>query len=321
METIETIFTGVTEYDSKSILNKLDRPISQSILDQIEAGVTLEQLDAISKTGVPILKYKTQITIHGLFPELNNCYISGYKNLFQNKNKSIGVKYNAIDEEKRQRIAKRLKTLGFYYRRNSQGTEFNIMERVTPDNFEETKRRLLELRSKIDSTLYCGHCSLWVGKSFGVVYLMFDLYINAIYESNIEPFLNKMGATVELLQAREAEEAKRDEELRLKYEEERKASEAAKAASRNSKADQISILEKYPRVEKTTEPGMYILKSFDYDNNLIFKVVYIYMLKGKQKPRFNRTEYITIHEALNHECKEGWNDSIYNGRVTGHRIK
>jgi hypothetical protein len=321
METVETIFTETTEYDSKSILNKFDKKISQTILDQIEAGLTLEQLDNIAKSGIPILKYKTQITIHGLFPELGNSYISGYKNLFQNKNKSIGVKYNAIDEEKRQRIAKRLKTLGFYYRRNSQGTEFNIMERVTPDNFEETKKRLLILKSKIDTSLYCGHCSLWVGKSFGCVYLMFDLYINAIYEANIEPFLNKMGATIELLQAAEVEEAQREAEYKRKYEEERKEAEAKKELSRASKADQVAILEAYKREEKTNEPGMYILRSFDYDNNLIFKVVYIYLPKGKQKPRWNKAEYITVQEALNHECKEGWNDSIYNGRVTGYKIK
>lgn len=139
MERLETLFTTESNFDHKSILNKLDKPIDRTILDKIEAGITLENIEELTKQGIPVLKYKTQITIHGLFPELEKNYIFGYKNLFQNKNKSIGVKYNAIDEEKRQRIAKRLNCIGFYYRGNSQGTEFEIMERITPENFEAVK--------------------------------------------------------------------------------------------------------------------------------------------------------------------------------------
>jgi hypothetical protein len=108
MENIEQIFIKESNFDSKSILNKLDKNIDKSILEQIESGVTLEFLNQLSNKGIPVLKYKTQITIHGLFPELTNNYFLGYKNIFQNKNKSIGVKYNAIDENKRGLIAERL---------------------------------------------------------------------------------------------------------------------------------------------------------------------------------------------------------------------
>ena len=66
---------------------------------------------------------------------------------------------------------------------------------------------------------------------------------------------------------------------------------------------------------------MYILRTFDYNNELIFKVVYIYMLKGKQKPRFNRTEYLAMNEALNHKCIEHYSDSIYSSKLTGYKIK
>jgi hypothetical protein len=321
METIEILFKSETNFDHKSILNKLNKHIDKNILDQIESGITLEQLDNFNNSGIPILKYKTQITIHGLFPELSVNSIFGYKNLFQNKNKSIGIKYNAIDEVKRQYIAKRLKTIGFYYRRNSQGTEFNIMGIINKDNSDELKNRFIALSKNIDQSLYFGHYSMYIGQSFGVKYLCFDLYINAIYEKNIELFLNKLGATTELLQIAENKKQAEQLEYELKCQADRKQAEIKRNESNETKKDQIELLFTYPKVEKTNEPGMYLLRSFDYDNNLIFKVVYIYLLKGKQKPRFNRTEYVNIYDALKHECKENFYDSIYASKLTGYKIK
>jgi len=320
METTEVLFSTETSFDNKSILNKLNRPIDKSILDNIESGITLEDLNKITLSGVPVLKYKTQITIHGLFPELSNNYIFGYKNIFQNKNKSIGVKYNAIDEEKRQRIAKRLKNIGFHYCRNSQGTKFDIMEPINKDNFEEVKKRFLDLKNKIDISLFYGYCSIWVGEAWGCKYLCFDLYINAIYEKNIEPFLNKVGATVELYEAEQRKKEVEQAEYESKYKAERESNEAAKRASMASKSEQIQILEQYPRVEKTNEPGKYVLRSYNYDNELIFKVIHIYTVKGKQKPRWNYKEFITVQEALNYQPPENWSDKIYTGRLSGYKI-
>lgn len=320
METIETIFVSQSNYDSKSILNRFDKNIDRAILDKIESGVTLETLNQLTKQGVPVLKYKTQITIHGKFPELSNNYVFGYKNLFQNKNLSIGVKYNAIDEEKRQRIAKRLKTLGFHYCRNSQGTKFDIMEIINKDNFENVKQRFLLLKSKIDLNLFYGSCHIWIGEAWGCKYLCFDLYINAIYEANIEPFLNKIGATIELYNIEQAKKEAEEAEYKRKYEEERKDAEAKREASKASKEDQLRILEQYPRIEKTNEPGKYILRQYDYDNNLIFKVVYIYNIKGKLKPRWNKKEFMTIQEALSYKPQQNYSDSIYSSKLTGYRI-
>ena len=321
MKKVEQLFTKESNFDNKSILNKLNKNIDKTILDKIESGVTLEDINNISLAGLPVLKYKTQITIHGKFPELQNNYIFGYKNVFQNKNLSIGVKYNAIDENKRQRIAKRLNNIGFHYTRNSQDTKFSIVETVNKENFEQVKNRFADIKSKIDTSLFYGQYYIWVGEAWGMKYLCFDLYINAIYETNIEPFLNKIGATIELYNTEELKKQKEDEELRLKYEEDKKQAEIQRARSQETKKDDLLKLSEYPRVEKTSEPGFYILKQFNYENELIFKAIYIYLLKGKKKPRFNRREFDNLTDALNYECSENWSDSIYNGRVTGHKIR
>ena len=320
MDTIETILKSKDNFDHKSILNKLNKKVNQSILDKIESGITIEELDNISKSGLPVLKYKTQITIHGLFPELGNNYIFGYKNIFQNKNKSIGIKYNAIDEGKRQRIAKRLNLLGFHYSRNSQNTIFSMQTVINKDNFETVKAEYLQLSKKINNKLYLGNFNIWIGSAWGCKYLCFDLYINGIYEKNVETFLNDMGATTELYEAtkkkQEIEEFKHAEA----WKKEKQETEARKQASRETKKDQLLILEQYPHIEKTNTPGKYILRSFDYDDNLIFKVFYIYLIKGKKKPRYNKTEFITVQEAINYKTEESFSDNIYNGKLTGYKI-
>jgi hypothetical protein len=320
MERIETLFSDQSNFDNKSILNKLDKCIDQSILDRIERGITLEDIEMLTQAGIPILKYRTQITIHGLFPELSNNYIFGYKNIFQNKNKSIGVKYNAIDEDKRKRIAERLKILGFVYHRNSQGTNFEIINSVNQDNFNTIKNHLFDLKNKIDNTLFYGYCDIWRGQAFGINYLCLSLNINAIYEANVEPFLNKIGATMELynnyIEQKEAEQKECYEQLKKDREE----AEEKKKQSLANKTEELNILQQFPRIEKINEPGVYILRHYNYDNELIFRLVYIYMIKGKKKPRWNKKDFLTVNEALNYKPEIHWSDGIYSSKLTGYKI-
>ena len=321
METVETLFKSKTNIDNKAILNKLNRKIDQSILDRIEAGVTIEDLDKMNKTGIPILKYNTQITIHGLFNELENNYIFGYKNIFQNKNKSIGVKYNAIDENKRQRIAERLKCIGFSYTRNSQETGFHIVRRIDQDNFEQVKSELFNIKNKVDNSLFFGSVSIWVGQAWGLKYLCLDLFVNAIYEKNIETFLNKLGATIELFNEQKKQKELEQKEYEQKLIKERAEREQLRAQALKDNESDLELLSKFNRVTKTNEPGLYLLRTFNYEDRLIYKVIYVYLPTGKKKPRHNKTEYENINEALKHEPKEGWSDNIYNGKITGYKIR
>jgi hypothetical protein len=56
--------------------------------------------------GVPVLKYKTQITLHGVFDteKINGYNATGYKSMIVNDNKTLGVRYVAIDAEKKEWI-------------------------------------------------------------------------------------------------------------------------------------------------------------------------------------------------------------------------
>lgn len=81
--------------------------------DEIEAGVTIERLEALK---VPVFRYATQITIHGDVEDFNEASRpAGYASIFRNKNGTVGVRYVAIDAAKKEilneacRLAARLK--------------------------------------------------------------------------------------------------------------------------------------------------------------------------------------------------------------------
>lgn len=65
-------------------------------IENLLDGITVENLDTIN---VPVLRYGTQITIHGVFPDKSKDYLS--KGLIFNGNKSLGVRYSSIDLNKK----------------------------------------------------------------------------------------------------------------------------------------------------------------------------------------------------------------------------
>jgi hypothetical protein len=80
--------------------------VSESVANitaaEIEQGVSLERLETI---GVPVLRYSTQVTIHGILPDFEEgARQAGYKSVVKNGNGSVGIKYGAIDAEKKRRL-------------------------------------------------------------------------------------------------------------------------------------------------------------------------------------------------------------------------
>ena len=107
---IEELFTAESVYDSKNITNKSDKPVPTSLIDSVEKGVTIEALeDAVKHLKLPVFKYRTQITIHGIFPELSTNIVNGYAHIIRNQNKSVGVRYGAIDAAKKLQIARSIR--------------------------------------------------------------------------------------------------------------------------------------------------------------------------------------------------------------------
>jgi hypothetical protein len=184
-------------FDTKKKTNRSSKKIEISQLSTIEKGITSEQLDAFK---VPVFKYGGQITIHGQFPELSHAlHIGGYKNIFQNKNLSLGVKYDAIDYEKKKRIYKAFNHIyGFHIEHNSK--EFCVYKMIKVTDREDALNRQAEnqpLMNKIDipfgnKRMYFAQIPL-----FGT-FLVLTVHINAIYEKDIPGFfLKTFGRTEE----------------------------------------------------------------------------------------------------------------------------
>lgn len=310
--------------DTRKKLNRANKTVPEHILKSIETGVTIETIEQISKElQLPVYKYQTQITIHGLFPELQNNWTFGYKNLFQNKNKSIGVKWNAIDENKRQQIKKYLKFAGFYYYRNSTTHQFQITKRVTEETFKTIYEDLKVILSKIDKSLFYGSAGIYamVGM-FGEKYLRLAIVIDAIYENNIAILLNKMGYTETWLNEQKEIAQKEEDKRNKEYEEKRKKEEELKKQAFDLVASDIKFLnENYTKVT-TNESGLYIRPEYlSYENKVIFQVYKIYK-EGRQKfPRITSRQFDNIKDALNCEdINSSFSDSIFKGKKTVYQI-
>jgi len=200
MKSIETFFES-TNFDHKNILNRSDIVLKESDIEILEnEGATFELLESLK---VPVYKYRTQITIHGLFPELKNNYICGYKNLFQNKNLSIGVKYTAIDRLKKERIFKTITAFlnvdGVFDGKwliSNNSTEYSLYKCSKYFTTKEEYKTLLPQYQKeakeINEKLFFGNVQVYLSQGMQGYFMVLDLNIGAIKNENINPLIENI---------------------------------------------------------------------------------------------------------------------------------
>lgn len=312
MKKLETLFEKNSEFDTPKKINRFEKKVPELVIRQIETGVTIEDLENLQRSyKLPIFKYKTQITIHGLFPELENNYLYGYKNLFQNKNKSVGIKWTAIDEQKRDKeIKPALNWLGFRYFNNSTSNNFQLSRRFDSSNFQKVLDEVKPVFDKIDTGLFFGNKYLSVYELWGQKYLAIDLIINAIYSENIQPFLHGIGATPEYIQAKQLEVENQKKERALAWELERQENERKKSETLEKFKSEIDFInENYKPVSGPAIPGRYIKPVYrSYDNTVVFEASFIYLPDRAKIPRINTKVFETLNEAINSEIKESYSD-------------
>ncbi len=316
MQKVESIFEKDSGFDHKNITLKCDKVVPDSFLKAIEAGVTSEELEVFARAGLKIFKYKTQITVHGVFGELHKNRVAGYVNLFQNKNLSIGIRYGAIDECKRKRLAEKLKYAGFSYRRNSTDHGFEIQKRVSKENFETVKAEMVGIKNKIDTALFTGGVYIYSLSVFGLVYICLKVQVSIIPEKNVDKLWQSL-VSQETIDARIEEKRLKDEAYKAEQEAARQAERAVHDAAMATAAPDLAYLEKhYPKVS-TTEPtaGLFLKVGTNYRNELEYAVKYVYKPKGARLFKHNDTSYPTMQEAIAHVAKEGYSDSPFRGKV------
>ena len=169
-DTIEKIYAAPRDYLAKRKLNTAPKTQANINLSDIEQnGLTLE---SAKNLNVPIYRYKTQITLHGVWPDDSTGYCFGYKHIVKNKNGSIGVRYAAIDGLKKQALRKIARFSTFSGCQNSQGTYF--VKSFKPENKPELQ--IAYNRAIESKELFAGNISILHDKWLtGRFYLCIDL--------------------------------------------------------------------------------------------------------------------------------------------------
>lgn len=148
-EKILSMVCGETDVKARRRINTAIDTIANITAQEIEAGISIERLASIN---VPVYRYHGQITIHGQLPDIDSGYCFGYKSLFKNANGSIGVKYIAIDAEKKDILSK-IQRIGksiCHYSKDSQGVELTKV--FNPDE----KEKCIEYYNSIPSQYFIG---------------------------------------------------------------------------------------------------------------------------------------------------------------------
>ena len=237
------IFASHAAYDTRHVLNLKSTPVPEDLLRKIEAGCPLEALEEATATlGLPICKYATQITIHGLFPETHTRRIGGYVNLIRNQNQSIGVRWNAVDYEKKSRLFRILSVCnGWHVMHDSRSYRAEKLL-ILRENAEEKLAALRAEAERIDTSLFYGGARVVTGYIFMAPVALLTLNINGFYERDFDRIAqNVTGLTAaeiaEKMAAHEAkcaaEKAERDRRI-AEYDAKRKQ-EAAELKAANEK--------------------------------------------------------------------------------------
>lgn len=286
------IFEDSGNFDTRKVLNRSGKTISIDTMNEIETkGITSEQLDDLK---IPVFKYKTQITLHGHFPEIQNERLAGYKSLILNGNESLGVKYIAVDREKKNRIFKRLHRFGYYVQSNS--TEYLAYQSKTFTKKEDAIEQIKifkEMKAKIDISLFFGNVQVFgMAGMWGSYHVYLILNIGAIYEKNVTLLIeNVTGKTiVEVDSLIEAEERKEAEEAKLREIQYQKEREAEEKRLSEFQANVKEVLKNNGFVyQKDIKEGMFIaIQSYSCE-------VKLYNLNGK----LYYDRFKDINEALN----------------------
>lgn len=280
-------------FDRKHILNLESIPVDRRLLDKIENGIAIEDL---SKIDLPVCVYETQITIHGLFPEQqSNGYVNGYKNVFQNKNKSIGVRYSAIDAQKKKILkmvcneARSDKRSKWFCSENS--TTFKFVQYVDVENIEQARESAREFKTLFDSipaNLFYGNYGVsFVSDIYGRKYLEAVINFGAILTENV----NQFAITFFKMTIPEAE----------------------KLAQERSEKWELEAIERKKAMEIQIDQQKALLEKYRNENQ--DKIISI-----PQKPGIFYRVYVS---SLDNRLKKGMVKAIElkNGKIAYHRIK
>ena len=281
MKQLEKFFDIKTPCDKKHKLNTCNKKVPQDYLNKIEDGCSLEQLEEMTRNKFDIFKYGTQITIHGLFPELSVRRIGGYVNIVQNKNKSIGVRYTAIDHYKKERLFYLLRDVAGWHIEDRSNSFLVYKMKALPNNREEALEIVDEFKQeadKINKDLFIGNVSCYTFEFYGQYYICLVVNICCFYQKNFAAlFENLSGMSLKEGRKIQREKAEKEKAERLQRELKwEKEAEEREKERQQAKAKEQEIISKF--ISETPPPSNYT-KRENYELKAGDKVCLLYFDK------------------------------------------
>lgn len=248
---------------ARRVSNVAPDTVANITAEELESGVTLERLESLN---VPVFRYSTQLTVHGKLPDFNpEARPGGYKAIFQNQNGSVGVKFSAIDAEKKSilaRCARASKRWAAYS--NSTGFELQKSFYVTSETEWNAQRSatVAELRAFPAELIYgtLGAFSLAYGLGYAVA-----ANVGAIPAANVWPLCSILFQIDSPEKLADLERAEADKQAAQRAEWEREHRERIEAEKAEFARFLSTVtLPKLARVE--LKPGAFVRYAAGYKN-------------------------------------------------------
>lgn len=176
------------KFDTPKKLNRSNKQVPEQIVNDLEAGkMTSEMLQKLSGNFI-LFYYRSCVTVHGNWPDVAIERIGGYKNINQNKNGSLEIRWSAIDAEKTRSIADGLKGISskFYFINNSTDRLFRWTEAVAKETFNEIRAKMQPVAERLAALPIYGYINLYSSPTlWGGVVLVLDVHLLAVLETDV----------------------------------------------------------------------------------------------------------------------------------------
>lgn len=294
---IQDLFEKVSLYDSKHIKNLSKKKVPQQLLEAVENGCSYETLLQLAK-GYPVCKYQTQITVHGIFNELGTRRVGAYVNLCRNKNQSLGIRWSAIDYNKKDELFSKIRTVdrAWHIVKNSQ--QFYLEQTVCVKDQDEYNRTLAVFKQKaasIDTSLFTGSVSAYgMMDVWGRVYVVLNVVVNCFPLQNMQKITeNITGKDAAFISSA----LEIEKEKRMKYE---KEYEERMQEYERQRAEKKNLYKQQLEAWRAQNP---IPKSFRKVSNHTFQPgdIVLYRIAGDSIANFH-FEYRVYYKSFGRLC-------------------
>lgn len=283
---IQDLFEKVSVYDSKHIKNLSKKKVPQQLLEAVENGCSYETLLQLAK-GYPVCKYQTQITVHGIFNDLGTRRVGVYVNLCKNKNQSLGIRWSAIDYNKKDELFSNIRTVdrAWHIVKNSQQFYLEQMVRVKDqDEYNRTLAVFKQNAASIDTSLFTGSVSAYgMMDVWGRVYVVLNVVVNCFPLQNMQKITENItgkdaafiSSALEIEKEKRMKHEKEYEERMQEYERQRAEKKHLYKQQLEAWRAQNPIPESFRKVNNHTfQPGDIVLDRIAGDSIANFHFEY-----------------------------------------------